>query len=173
MAKKKQQGKQSEITLASGVVRFVAPPSEQIIEHVVDELEAMLTERTKQAREYNIKVFWEAGQMIRDAEKNHKVNISKLVERVAGDNRISGRQMGERNLWMAVKIFDSYPVFDKVYNTEHGENISLSKLKKELSVPRPKKEPTIDEIAVRLFNQLGVERTEKLIKALQKVIDNI
>lgn len=169
---KKQQGKKSEITLSSGETRYVAPPSEQVVEHVIDELEAMLVERTKQAREYTIKVFWEAGQMMRDAEKNHRVNISALVERVAHDGRVAGRQMGKSNLWMAIKIFDSYPVFDKVYNTEHGENISLTKLKKELTTPKPKKEPSLDEVAIKLFNHYGVERTEKLIKALQKIIDN-
>lgn len=170
MAKKTEQ-KKSEIVLASGEVRFVAPPTEQIIEHVIDDLESMLVERTKQAREYNIMVFWEAGKMMRDAEKKYKVNITKLIERVAHDNRISGRQMGERNLWMALKINDTYPVFEKVFNTEYGENISLSKLKKELSTPKAKKEETLNQIAVKIYNKLGVERTQKLVKELQKILE--
>lgn len=168
---KKEKGKKSLITLPDGSTRFSLQPTEQIIESVVDELESMLVERTKQAREYTIMVFWEAGKMMREAEKSHKVNISKLVERVSHDNRISGRQMGERNLWMAIKIFDTYPAFEKVYSTEHGENISLTKLKKELSTPKPKKEPTIEDIALRVYNQLGPDKTEKLIKALQKLLD--
>lgn len=168
---KKEKGKKSIITLPDASTRYAQQPTEQIIESVVDELESMLVERTKQAREYTIMVFWEAGKMMREAEKSNRVNISKLVERVAHDNRISGRQMGERNLWMAVKIFDNYPVFEKLYSTEDGENISLSKLKKQLSEPKPKKEPSIDEIARQLYNKLGADRCVKLIKALQKVLD--
>lgn len=172
MAKKNKEGKKSLVTLPDGSTRFAAQPTEQVIESVVDELEAMLVERTKQAREYTIMVFWEAGKMMREAEKSHKVNISKLVDRVSNDNRISGRQMGARNLWMAIKIHDTYPVFEKVYSTEHGENISLTKLKKELSTPKPKKEPTIEEIAQRIYTQLGPDKTEKLVKALQKILNN-
>lgn len=169
---KKQAGKKSEITLSNGQTRFALQPSEQIIESVVDELEAMLVERTKQAREYTIMVFWEAGKMMREAEKSNKVNISKLVDRVSTDNRISGRQMGARNLWMAIKIFDSYPVFEKVYSTEHGENISLTKLKKELSEPKEKKELSIEDVARRLYTRLGADKVEKLIKALQRILAN-
>lgn len=151
--------------------RYSTIPTEQIVESVVDELEAMLVEVTKQAREYNIKVYWNTGEMLREAEKDNKINITSLVERVSHDNRISGRQMGLRNLWLAIKIFDSYPVFEKVYQTEFGENISISKIKKELTIPKPKKEATIDEMAQKLFNHLGVDKIEKLIKALQKLID--
>jgi uncharacterized pyridoxamine 5'-phosphate oxidase family protein len=164
--------KKTNAVVPSVQTRFATQPTEQVVESVIDELEAMLVERTKQAREYTIKVFWEAGQMMRDAEKNHKVNISALVERVGQDNRIAGRQMSRTNLWMAIKIFDTYPVFEKIYNTEHGENISLTKLKKELTEPKPKKEPTIDAIAARLFDQLGMEKTKRLIKALQDILDD-
>ncbi len=150
--------------------RYVQKPTDEVIDAVVDELEAMLVERTKQAREYTILVFWEAGQMMRNAEKEHKVNISSLVTSVARDNRISGRQMGERNLWMALKIHDTYPVFEKVYSTPHGENISLSKIKKELTTPRPKKEPTIEEMAMHIYEKFGTERTQLLVDALTKLI---
>lgn len=151
-------------------IRYTQIPTEQVVESVVDELETMLTERIKQSREYGIMVFWEAGKILREAEKEHRVNITNLVFRAAHDNRVGGKQMSERNLWMALKIYDKYPVFEKVYGTEHGENISLTKLKKELSVPKPKKEPSVDEIAMKLYNALGPDKTEKLIKALEKIL---
>lgn len=163
--------KKSVIILPNAEQRYVKQPTDEVVGSVVEELEAMIVERGKQAREYGIKMFWEAGEMLRDAEKRYRVNISALVGRVARDNRITERHMGERNLWMAIKIFDTYPVFEKIYSTEHGENISLTKLKKELSVPRPKKEPTVDEIAIKLYEHLGPEKTSKLIKALQSLLN--
>lgn len=171
MAKKKKEGKKSVQVMADGSERYTLAPTEEVVESVIDELESMLVERTKQAREYTLMVFWEAGKMMRGAEKEHRVNISGLIGRVAHDNRISGRQMGERNLWMALKIYDTYPTFEKVYNTEHGENITVSKLKKLLTLPAPKKELGIDEVAMSLFKRYGVDDTKKLIKALQKLID--
>src|SRR4051812_37826148 len=115
--------------------KYTAKPTEEIIESVVNDMEAMLVERIKELRERGIIVFWEAGQMLRDAEKKFKVNITALVNRIALDNRVSGRQMGERNLWTSIKLFDYFPKFDKVYDTEFGENVSISKLKKMLTTP--------------------------------------
>lgn len=172
MANKKAQNEKKSIqVMADASIRYTQLPTEQIIESIIDEMEAMLVERTKEAREYTIRVYWEAGQMLRAAEKEHRVNITNLVFRVAHDNRIGDRQMRETNLWLALKIFDKYPTFEKVYDTEHGENISLSKLKKDFSVPKPKKDPSIDEIASQIYNKLGPDKTEKLIKALQKILN--
>ena len=150
--------------------RYKVIPSENIVESVVDELEALLVQRTKEAREYTMRVFWEAGELLRQAELAHKINISSLVGRIAQDNRISGRQMGERNLWMAVKIFDSFPVFDMLYVTEHGENISLSKVKKMLTKAKPKKEKTIEEIAINLIERMGNEQAVELANTIIRLV---
>lgn len=147
--------------------KFTAKPTEAVVETVVEEIEALLVERTKEAREYTMMVFYETGQKMREFEKRFKVNISGLVERVAGDNRISGRQMGSRNLWMAIKFFDTFPVFEKVYQTEHGENISMTKIKKLLTTPKPKKEKSIKEMAIDIVERLGVEKALELAKAIE------
>lgn len=150
--------------------KYKAQATEEVIEGVVDELEAMLVERTKQAREYTIMVAWEAGEILRRWEKEQKINISTLVARVAMDNRISGRQMGNRKLWMAIKIYDKFPVFKKIYDTEYGENISLSKLKKMLSIPKSKTEQSVADIAVGLYEKLGLEKVKALIKELEMIV---
>lgn len=150
--------------------KFKEMPSEEIVESVIDELEALLVQRTKEAREYTMMVFWETGKLLREAEKSHKVNISRLVARVVSDNRIAGRQMGERNIWFAIKLYDRYSKFNDVYDTEHGENISLSKLKKMLVTPRPKKKKTLQQIAYDLVDTLGVDSAEELIEEIKEEI---
>lgn len=150
--------------------KFKNKPTEQVIESVIDELEALLVQRGKEARADYMLMFWETGQLMRSKEQENKVSISALVSRVALDNRISGRQMGERSLWFAIKFFDSYPTFEVVYETEHGENISLSKIRKMLLTPKPKKAKTLQVLAYELVDKLGADEAQKLIQEIEKEI---
>lgn len=151
--------------------KFKAKPTEQLIESVIDEIEAMLVQRGKEAREDMLMMCWETGKMLREAEKANKVSISGLVSRVAMDNRISGRQMGERNLWFAVRVFDySGAKFEALYATEHGENITVSKLKKLLVTPKPKKNKTLQMLAYDLVDKLGADECQRLIQEIETEI---
>ena len=159
--------KSTEVTVADPAPsKFKTLPTEDIIEGVIEELEALIVERGKDARKFTMLVMWETGQTLRNAERDHKVNISALVRHVASDNRITGRQMGERNLWLSLKFFDSMPVFEKVYETEHGENVSWTKIKKMLTTPKPKKEKNIKELAISLVERLGVDEARKLAEEI-------
>ena len=154
-----------------GAEKYKAKPTEDVVEAVIQDIESVLVERTKTARENVILCAWETGETIRKAEKDHKVNVSALVTRIATDNRLSGRQMGERNLWMSLKVYDSFPKFDKIYQTEHGENITFSKLKKMLTTPKPKKEKTVKEMAIDVVERLGVEKSRELAEEIVKECD--
>lgn len=150
--------------------KFKNKPTEQLIETTIDELEALLVTRTKEAREFTMRVFWDTGELLRSKERDNKVSISGLVSRIALDNRISGRQMGERSLWFAVKLFDSFPKFELVYETEHGENVSLGKIRKMLLTPKPKKSKSLQEIAYDIVDKLGADEAQKLIIEIEKEI---
>ena len=150
--------------------KFKNKPTEQVIESTIDELEALLVQRTKEAREDTMKIFWETGELLREKERSNKVSISGLVSRVALDNRISGRQMGERNLWFAIKFYDSFPAFGTIYETEHGENISISKVKKLLITPKPKKARTLQQIAYDLVDKLGADEALKLCGEIEEEV---
>jgi len=151
--------------------KFKNKPTEQVIESTIDELEALLVQRGKEARADTMLMFWETGQLMRNKERENKVSISALVSRVALDNRISGRHMGERSLWFAIKFFDTYGNFELVYQTEHGENVSLSKVKKLLLTPKPKKTRTLQQIAYDLVDKLGADEAQKLIAEIEHEIE--
>lgn len=148
--------------------KYKAKPTEDIVESVIQEIEAVLVERTKTARENTMLALWETAEALRKCEKDNKINISALVTRIALDNRLSGRQMGERNLWFALKIYESYPKFAKIYETEHGENITVSKLKKMLTTPKPKKEKTMRELAIDIVTRFGTEKAMDLAEEITK-----
>lgn len=158
------------IANVSGVEKYKAKPTEELVEAVIQEIEAVLVERNKSARENTMLAFWETGQLIRKHEKDNKVNVTALVNRLAMDNRLTGRQMGERNIWFALKAYDSFPKFNKLYETEHGENISISKLKKMLVAPKPKVEKTMKELAVDIVARLGLEKAKELAEEILKEI---
>lgn len=174
MAKKTKEIQPVDIeklpVLISRESKFKAKPTENVIENTIDELEAIIVQRGKHAREEVMSVFWETGQVLRKIERTEKVSISALVSRIALDNRISGRQMGERNLWFAIKFFDSFPKFELVYDTEHGENVSLSKIKKSLITPKPKKSKTLQQIAYDLVDKLGADECQRLIAEIEEEI---
>ena len=151
--------------------KYAKDPSEEVVESVVAEMESMIVERVKTVREYSLMVSWEAGKILRDSEKEHKVNITALIEEVGKDGRIRHQQMGRTKLFQCLKIYDKHNVFETLYTTEHGQNVTVAKLVKMYWPPKPVKEPTIDQIALGLYSRLGPEKIPKLIKALQKILD--
>lgn len=153
--------------------KYKAKPTEDVVESVIQEIEAVLVERNKTARENMMLACWETGEILRKCEKDNKVNISAMVTRIAMDNRLAGRQMGERMTWFALKVYDTYPKFEKVYETEHGENITISKLKKMLTTPKPKKEKSMKELAIDIVKRFGVDKSRDLATAIQKECDRV
>lgn len=159
----------------TGVVpeKYKGKPSESLVETVIQEIEAMVVERVKIARENMLEVYWETGEILRKAEKDSKVSITGLVKRLAMDNRLTGRQMGERNLWFSLKFYDEYPRFESIYETDHGDNISLTKVKKMLTTPKPKKDRTLKQIAESLVRRLGPSEARKLAAEIEKAADKV
>lgn len=151
--------------------KYVAKANEEVLSSVIDDIEAILVQRTKEAREFTMLVAWETGQAIRKAEREHKVNITSLVIGLANDNRISGRQMGERNLWFSVAFYDKFNKFEDVYETEFGENVSLTKIKKMLVKPKSKKDKTLEEVASSLVDKYGIDGARELAAAITEECD--
>lgn len=100
--------------------------STTVLSSIVDEIEAAVSVNITSAREYHIRVFWETGKIIRNSD----LPITKLIEQLAQTPQMKHLHMDERSLWNAVKVFDFAPHFEKVYETEHGQNISVSKLRR-------------------------------------------
>lgn len=151
--------------------KFKAPPSEELIESTVQEIESTAVQLGKIAREAVIKVGHKIGEELRRIEKAHKVCITKIITRIGADNRLKERQWGQRNLYYALLCYDRHPDFESIYDTELGENITWSKWKKMVTTPKPKTIKTIQEMAYDLVDKLGVEAAEDLVEELKKEID--
>lgn len=150
-------------------------PEPKIIESAIEEIFSAVTETVKGWRELQIRTYWESGRILRDTAKDNGVGISALVMHCAADERLLDVKMGQRSLWFGIKLFDwTEGDFEKVYATDHGQNISVTKLKKELMAPAdPKPEPTVAELAERVFNKLGVAGSKEFIKELQTLIREV
>ena len=75
--------------------------------------------------------YWNAGKLIRTA--SDKGNVTDLLHALAVDTGIS-----ERELWYALKAYDTYPEFGKIPD---GNNVSWHKLKTQyLTTPTDKPE---------------------------------
>lgn len=147
-------------------------PDLDVVESVAGEIETIWVQLGKTVREGQIRMVWETGELLRKTEKDNKVNITALVTQVAKDNRMQNIAVGERSLWFALKVYDSYAKdFEKVYDTEYGENITLTKLKRLLTTPVPKKEPTAKEIAEKLYDKFGDTMCKEIVKHLEKLIE--
>src|SRR3990167_1575241 len=156
------------------IKEFDDAPDSGVVESVAENVESIVVQRGKHEREERLLALHEIGDLLRKTSSEEKVNISALISEVARDGRISRLGgWGERTLWFALKVFDTFPEFKKVYETEHGENITATKLKRLLTEIRPKKEPTSKEIAEKLLDKLGPDICKQVIKELQKLLDKV
>lgn len=105
------------------------PVPAEALEALVEEIEAIVVEKAYQANEAKLELFWLTGEALRRYEREQNVSITALVQACANDNRLSGKQMGERNLFWALKIFDKFP--QKEFPED--KNATLTKVKKLLT----------------------------------------
>lgn len=85
------------------------PVPAEALEALVEEIEAIVVEKSYDAQNAKLELFWLTGEALRRYEREQNISITTLVQACAADNRLSGKQMGERNLFWALKIFDKFP----------------------------------------------------------------
>ena len=92
--------------------------------HAVEEVSAARTQLFKIAREEMIKAFWEVGKIVLRLEAEHPPAYGEgFRKRLSKDVGCSYSY-----LCQAVQVAEEYPEFEKIYETLHGENISIGKL---------------------------------------------
>jgi hypothetical protein len=89
---------------------------------LVDEVQAVFTEHEFNARWTIIEGHHKVGEMLREAEKAHEMNITELVRVCATEGNMS-----ERKLWYSVKFYDTFPVLALL---PEGKDVSFSKIRK-------------------------------------------
>lgn len=154
-------------------LELVVKVGSDVVDTVVDEIEAIVIELSYVFNNTKIEMFWKVGKTLRDAVSDSGMNVSDLVASVAADNRSQHVHMYDRSLWFALKLYDSYPAdeYGEASQTfPGGKDVTLTKMKKLLMEERPKIEPTIAQLAEHIFNKLGKERVVKLIEELKKLI---
>lgn len=134
---------------------------DEVLEALVGEIEAIVVEKVYEAQSAKIELFWQTGETLRRYEKEQGTPITALISACANDNRLSGKQMGERNLYWAMKIYDHDPDRQILFN---DKTTSLTKVKKLLTdggqEPEVENDPT--KIAGRLIGQYGLDFCKKL-----------
>ena len=103
--------------------------NEEALGGLIEEIDALITEKVYEFQQAKIDLFWLTGEALRKFEKENGTGITELVLAVARDNRLSNKQMGERNLFWALKIYDKYPTRE----FPDDKATSLTKIKKQLT----------------------------------------
>ena len=117
-----------ESTALSAVTR-------EVVDGVVEEVEACFVEGTFTANFTIIETYHKIGEILRTTD----APITDLVKKVASKTQGKYKQLGERSLWSAVKLFDKYPDLNQLPG---GKSITITKVKKLLEDP---KEETLPE----------------------------
>lgn len=102
----------------------------EIINSAVEEIEAIIVEKVYEYQSAKLDLFWETGATLRRFEKDNGIGITELIKYCAADNRLNGKQMGERNLFWAIKIYDADPQRTKFFI---DKSVTLTKVKKALT----------------------------------------
>lgn len=102
----------------------------------VSEVSAARTQLFKVAREEMIKAFWEIGKIVLKIENEHE------IKRGSGFRKHLAKDVGcsYSYLCQSIQVAEKYPDFELVYQTQEGENISITKL---ISGPKEKKEKVV------------------------------
>lgn len=125
-----------------------------VINSLVEEIEAIVVEKAYESHQAKLDLFWLTGEALRRYETEQKVPITQLIEGCALDNRLSGKQMGERNLFWAIKIYDTYPT--KEFPGE--KSATLTKIRALLSDGKDKVEEkkVPQEVANEIISEYGM-----------------
>lgn len=160
-------------TETSVTVKVEREITQDLLDSAAQEINAAVIEFAYVSNIAKVQMFWEVGRILRDAELRYKVNISELVAAAAHHNEVKEVHMGERNLWFAIKVADSFPAVDFKKAEEalpDGKATSITKLKKLLVTPDPKKIPTMEEVAAAIFRKYELEECKIITKTLQSLI---
>lgn len=139
--------------------------SRGVINSLVEEIESIVVEKAYESQQAKLDLFWLTGETLRRYEREQNVPITQLVEACAMDNRLSGKQMGERNLFWALKIFDTFPT--KEFPGEKAA--SLTKVKALLRDGSDNKdaEPDPAKIASEIIKRYGLAVALKIATHIQ------
>lgn len=132
------------------------------IKSIAEEIEAAAVTTITTVREYQIRYFWEIGQILNGAD----IPITELIKGLTREESMVRIHMSERSLWDALKIYQAYPNFEKVYETPHGQNISITKLRAIMSPSTEKPEVADLDIAKSLIKRIGHDRAHAVARVI-------
>lgn len=127
--------------------------------NLIDEIESIVVEKFYESQSAKLDLFWMTGETLRRYEREQNIPITTLVEICASDNRLQGKQMGERNLFWSIKLFDTYP--EREY--PGGKAASVTKIKKLLtSGSKEKPELNLDKVVSDLIHKYGYDTAKEI-----------
>ncbi len=138
--------------------------SKGVINNLVEEIEAIVVEKAYESQQAKLDLFWLTGETLRRYEREQGVKVTHLVEMCATDNRLSGKQMGERNLYWAIKIFDTYPT--KEFPGEKAA--TLTRVKKMLTDGKQedKTPPDATKVAGDIIQKYGFDFAKEIAQKI-------
>lgn len=124
------------------------------INGLIEDIEAIVVEKAYESQNAKLELFWLTGQALNDFVSDNGGKVTDVIKRIAADNRLSGKQMGERNLFWAKKIFEAFP--DKCFPEEKAA--SLTKVKKLLGGEEKEElQPSAVDVAIKLVKKYGLK----------------
>lgn len=135
---------------------------------LVDNVDSAITEGEFNARMGVLETYHGVGRDLTSASKEHQIPITELVHRVAVDAEI-----GERNLWYAVKFFDKFPDLSKL---PEGKDLSWSKIKRKYLTEAKKdggEQLELIKAAPDAVKEAMFKHADELVAAAQYTADGI
>ena len=149
------------------IIKVVNP---EVLESTIQEIEAIVIEKAFIWESEKLDCYWRVGEALRQAEKDSKANITSLVTRLAKDNRMKNIHLSDRLAWTCIKAFDTFKKKRGVIDWPGGKSATWTKIKTLLIESPEKHEPTIYDVAMRLFKKHGPDQTRELIKQLEIIM---
>jgi len=132
--------------------------------YLIEEIEAIVVTKYHESQQAKLDLFWLTGETLRRYEREQKIPITHLVEACARDARLEGKQMGERNLFWSIKLYDHYP--DREF--PGGKAASVTKIKKLLTDNSAKEEKQVDieKVAGDIIQKYGYDTAKAIAQKI-------
>lgn len=137
---------------------------DQAYHSLIEELQATIEEKGFEERMARVEMYHLIGKNIR--EFNSDFPITDLVREVTKDMNLN-----ERNVWTAVKFYDTYP---NVEMLPDGKAISWTGVRKLLNEKNDNTDQPLDlgKVARGIIKRYGTDNAKKILELVKNLIES-
>jgi hypothetical protein len=137
---------------------------DQTYHALIEELQATIEEKGFEERIARVEMYHLIGKNIREFQTN--VPVTELVKEITKDMNLN-----ERNIWTAVRFYDTYPSIDMLPD---GKAITWTAVRKLLNEKNDNTDQPLDlgKIARGIIKRYGIDNAKRIMELVSNMLSD-